>query len=107
MWESLLGIADGLVESVGEGVTQVIDSRVGLQVQKLQEKRKDPEVLKAAEPKKAQRTDGATIVAAASANSAQATANTIMGIDKQTLMIGGGVLTALVISIVLLTRGRG
>jgi len=109
MWESLLGVADGLVESIGEGVTQVLDGRVDLQVQKLQEKRKDPEVLKAVEPAKAQRTDGATIVgqtpqSVAAQHSGQG-ADTIMGFDKQTVMIGGGVLTALILSIALIARG--
>jgi len=109
MWESLMGVADGLIESIGEGVTEVLDGRIDLEVQKRQETRKDPEVLKAVEPQKAQRTDGSTIVGNAPQNvaaqhSVPAT-STIMGFDKQTVLIGGGVLTALIVSIALIARG--
>ena len=102
MWESLMGVADGLLESVGEGVTQVLDGRVDLKVQQLQEHRKDPEVLKAAEPVKAQRTDGSTIVGKTNNEGQVLAPNTIMGIDKQTLMISGGVLTALILAVALI-----
>ncbi|WP_435275699.1 hypothetical protein ACMAZF_01305 [Psychrobium sp. nBUS_13] len=108
MWESLLGIADGLVESVGEGVTQVLDGRVDLEVQKLQETRKDPDVLKAVEPVKATRTDGSTIVGDTNkAGEVVAPKPMFMGMDKQTLMIGGGVLTALIVGVAVIARGRG
>lgn len=108
MWESLVGIADGLIESVGEGVTQVLDGRVDLEVQKLQETRKDPDVLKSVEPVKATRTDGSTIVGNTNkAGEVIAPKPAFMGVDKQTLMIGGGVLTALILGVAFVVRGRG
>jgi len=108
MWESLLGVADGIVESIGEGVTQVLDGRVDLEVQKLQETRKDPEVLKSVEPVKATRTDGSTIVGNTNKAGEVITPKpTFMGVDKQTLMIGGGVLTALILGVAFVAKGRG
>lgn len=99
MWEFLGEVGEDLWESVGEGVTEVIDSKLGLEVAKTKEQRKDPEVLKAVEPVKAKRTDGSTIVAAKPTT-------TVLGIDKQTLMVGGGVLTALVLAVTFIVRGK-
>lgn len=106
MWESLRGVADGLLESVGEGLTEVLDGRIDLQVQKLQETRKDPETLKAVEPVKAKRTDGSTIVGNTnSAGDVIAPKPTIMGFDRQTVLIGSGVALALITALGFALRG--
>ena len=103
MWESLWGVGAGLVESIGEGVTEVLDSRVNLEVQKLQETRKDPEVLKAAEPIKATRTDGSTIVGTTTQSGLAVPAtDMIMGFEKQTVMIAGGVISAIILAGILI-----
>lgn len=109
MWEEFLNFGEGLIESVGEGVTQVIDGKIDLEISRHQEQAKDPEELKAVEPIKGTATDGSTIVGQTPQNAAaqrsMAMPDTIMGFDKQTVFIGGGVLTALVISVALIVRG--
>ena len=107
MWDFLGEFGEGLLESVGEGVTQVIDGKVDLELAQYQEAAKDPEELKAVEPIKGTATDGSTIVGQTPQTTATTAtmSDTIMGFDKQTVLIGGTVFITLILSVALVSRG--
>jgi len=100
MWEDLLKFGEGAWESVSEGVTQYVDGAIDLQLTKQSEQAKDPDVLKAAEPEKAKRTDGSTIVAPMSATATRQTL--VTGVDNTVVLVGGVVVVALLL---MLARG--
>jgi len=93
------------IDYVGDGITETVDGFVSVDTPEVKEQRKDPAVLKAAEPQKGQRTDGSTIVAARAPQGSAV--SPIMGFDQTTLMIGGGILVALlVVSVSVMGRSK-
>lgn len=98
MWEDLIQWGESSWESISEGTVQYLDGAIDLQLSKQSEQAKDPEVLKQAEPEKAQRTDGSTIV-----EQPKATNQTLItGVDNTVVLVGGAIV---MFGLVLLAKG--
>jgi hypothetical protein len=93
-WASALEYGDGLLESVGEGLTSLTDGLIDAKVQEIQNKKANVEVQKTLEPVKGKTVSGQTIVDTSSMKVGS------LSIPNNMLYVGGGLVALVLVYLV-------